>query len=181
MSVCACRTVRSGVVLRVFVGCMPGVCGCGLVGVSVGSVGARAVLGLRFVVLTSVCLSPPFSCACAAFLARPSAVSLVLVPLCVSSLRRLCCCGCSCLALARSSRCARAVGTPPALVRPWVWRLRFAWCVMRVRALGSRGLCVCVRVCLGERVRLRVSHGAVGLFCACLRGCVWLAFGGGGG
>ena len=89
---------------------------------------------------------PSVACACAAFLARPSAVSLVLVPLCVSSLRRLCCCGCSCLALARSSRFARAACTPPALVGTWVWRLRFAWCVMRVRALGSRGLCVCVRV-----------------------------------
>ena len=47
LSVCACRTVRSRVVLRVFVGCMPGVCGCGFVGRLVGSVGARAVLGLR--------------------------------------------------------------------------------------------------------------------------------------
>ena len=64
-------------------------------------------------------VSPSVACACAAFLARPSAVSLVLVPLCVSSLRRLCCCGCSCLALAlaRLAVLVQRVRRPPWLGR----------------------------------------------------------------
>ena len=121
------------------------VCGC-VVSLAFWLVRSALALCLGCVWRSDERVSPSVACACAAFLARPSAVSLVLVPLCVSSLRRLCCCGCSCLALARSSRCARAGSTPPALVGTWVWRLRFAWRVMRVRALGSRGLCVCVRV-----------------------------------
>ena len=113
-----------------------------------GWFGRRSRCGwVAFGVLTSVC---PLPLLCLRCLSRSavarvcracSALRLVVASFVLLRLLVL-------LALARSSRFARAVCTPPALVRTWVWVLRCAWCVMRACALGSRGLCVVAYVCV---------------------------------